>query len=63
MKKYLRILPFLAVTAADFWILPLFLDATGLQMAQSSADLLTFCCAIPIQLRVLRSLNGDKPRR
>ena len=44
-------------------ILPLFLDATGLQMAQSSADLLTFLCAIPIQLSVLRSLKADKPRR
>ena len=44
-------------------VLPMFFDATGLQMAQSSADLLTFCCAIPIQLNVLRSLREDKPRR
>lgn len=32
MKKYLRILPFLAVTAADFWILPLFLDAANVML-------------------------------
>ena len=43
--------------------LPIFFDATGLQMAQSAADLLTFLCAIPIQLHVLRSLKEDKPRR
>ena len=43
--------------------LPIFFNATGLQMAQSAADLLTFLCAIPIQLHVLRSLKEDKPRR
>ena len=37
-------------------ILPLFLEATGIQMAQSAADLLTLLCAIPIHLHVMRSL-------
>ena len=44
-------------------ILPIFLDAMGIQMAQSAADLLTFLCAVPIQLRVLRSFKEDAPRR
>ena len=44
-------------------ILPLFLDALGIQMAQSAADLLTFFCAIPIQLKVLKSFTTDNPRR
>ena len=44
-------------------ILPLFLDALGIQMAQSAADLLTFFCAIPIQLKVLKSFTVDNPRR
>ena len=43
--------------------LPPILEATGLQMAQSAADLLTFLCAVPIQLHVLRSFKEDKPRR
>ena len=43
-------------------ILPIFLDAMGIQMAQSAADLLTFLCAIPIQLQVLRSFKEDAPR-
>ena len=38
-------------------IMPLFLDKTGIQMAQSAADLLTFLCALPIQLRVLKTLE------
>ncbi len=37
-------------------ILPLFLDGVGLQCAQSTADILTLLCAIPIQLFVLKSL-------
>ena len=37
-------------------LLPLMLEATGLQMAQSVADVLTVLCAIPIHLGVLRSL-------
>ena len=44
-------------------ILPLFLDELGIQMAQSAADLLTFFCAIPIQLKVLKSFTTDSPRR
>ena len=44
-------------------ILPLFLDALGIQVAQSAADLLTFFCAIPIQLKVLKSFTTDSPRR
>lgn len=44
-------------------VLPIFLDAMGIQMAQSAADLLTFLCAVPIQLRVLRSFKEDAPRR
>ena len=44
-------------------LLPPFLGAMGIQVAQSTADVLTFLCAIPIQLRVLRSFKDDKPRR
>ena len=40
-------------------ILPAVLDMTGIQMAQSAADVLTFCCAIPIQTRVLRSFPAQ----
>ena len=53
---------FLSVARQGFFfipavlILPLFLEATGIQMAQSAADLLTLLCAIPIHLHVLRSL-------
>ena len=43
--------------------LPPVLGALGIQLAQSCADTLTFLCAIPIQLRVLRSFSEDKPRR
>lgn len=38
-------------------ILPALLGLTGIQMAQSAADLLTFVCAIPIQLHVLKTLE------
>ena len=44
-------------------ILPPILGATGIQMAQSAADLLTFVCAIPLQLRLLKTFSVDKPRR
>ena len=44
-------------------ILPPLLDALGIQVAQSAADLLTFLCAVPIQLRVLQSFKEDAPRR
>ena len=37
-------------------ILPLLLQETGVQMAQSVADALTLLCAIPIHLQVLKSL-------
>ena len=37
-------------------ILPSIIGVTGLQMAQSAADVLTFLCAVPIQISVLRSL-------
>ena len=41
------------------WLLTAALGFTGVQITQSCADLLTFACAIPIQLRVLRSLPED----
>jgi len=44
-------------------LLPPILDAVGIQVAQSAADMLTFLCAVPIQLRVLRSIKDDKPGR
>lgn len=37
-------------------ILPLLLDLVGIQMAQSVADLLTFLCAIPIHIYVMRGM-------
>ncbi len=37
-------------------ILPQFLGLLGIQMAQAAADFLTLLCAVPIQLRVLKSL-------
>lgn len=40
-------------------ILPAILDATGIQMAQPAADLLTFLCAVPIQIHVLRSFPKE----
>ena len=43
--------------------LPPLLGALGIQIAQSCADVLTFLCAIPIHLRVLRNFKEDKPRR
>jgi len=39
--------------------LPAILGVTGIQMAQSAADLLTFLCAVPIQIRVLRSFPKE----
>jgi Na+-driven multidrug efflux pump len=41
-------------------ILPLFLDLTGIQMAQSAADVCTFLCAIPIQIYVLRHMEEKR---
>ena len=43
-------------------ILPAILDVTGIQMAQSAADLLTFLCAVPIQIHVLRSFPNEQPK-
>ncbi len=40
-------------------ILPMLFGLLGVQIAQSVADVLTFACAIPIQLYVLRTL--DRP--
>ena len=37
-------------------LLPLLLDATGVQMAQATADLLTLFFAVPIHLHVMKSL-------
>ena len=53
----------LVATAVTWPIQKFILEATGLQMAQSAADVMTFICAVPIQLHVLRSLKEDKPRR
>lgn len=38
-------------------ILPAVLGLTGIQMAQSAADVLTFICALPIQFHVLKTLD------
>ena len=52
---------FLAVARQGFffiplvWILSWSLGLKGIQMTQSAADLLTFLCAVPIQLHVLKS--------
>ena len=56
---------FLAVARQGFffiplvWILSWSLGLTGIQMTQSAADLLTFLCAIPIQLHVLKSMPAQ----
>ena len=42
-------------------LLPPVLGALGIQAAQSAADILTFLCAIPIQLHVLHGLKEDQP--
>lgn len=41
-------------------ILPALLERTGVQMAQSLADVLTFACAVPVQLWVLRKLEQGR---
>jgi Na+-driven multidrug efflux pump len=52
---------FLAVARQGLFFIPLVLilsslfELTGIQMTQAIADFLTFCCAVPIQLKVLRS--------
>ena len=37
--------------------LPLFFDFLGVQITQSVADILTFCCAVPIQVTVIRRMK------
>ena len=37
-------------------VLPLFLDVVGIQIAQAVSDTLTFLCAIPIQLYILKHI-------
>ena len=44
-------------------ILPVFLDALGIQMAQSMADVGTFLVALPIQFTILRKLRRGELRR
>ena len=44
-------------------ILPIFLDAAGIQVAQSVADIATFCVALPMQLRILGKLQRGELRR
>jgi Na+-driven multidrug efflux pump len=39
------------------WILSSLLGLTGIQMAQSTADLCTLLCAIPIHLHVMRTIK------
>ena len=41
------------------WILSLTLGLTGIQMTQAISDVLTFLCATPIQLRVLKSIPTE----
>ena len=44
-------------------ILPIFFDATGIQMAQSVADVGTFLVALPIQFSILRKLQKGELKR
>jgi len=59
---------FMAVARQGCFFIPLvlILSATfgllGIQMTQSIADLLTFLCAVPLQLRVLKNLPEDLPQ-
>ena len=54
---------FLSVARQGFFfipmvlILPLFLELTGIQMAQSAADLCTLLCAIPIHIHVMKHME------
>lgn len=60
---------FLSVARQGFFFIPLVLilsavfGLTGIQITQSIADLLTFLCAVPLQLRVLKSLPPDLPKK
>ena len=70
MQSMGRVVPatFLAVARQGFFFIPLVLilsavlGLTGIQMTQSIADLLTFLCALPLQLHILRSLPQDLPQ-
>lgn len=59
---------FLSVARQGLFFIPLVLilsaafGLTGIQMTQAIADLLTFLCAVPLQLRNLRNLPNDKLR-
>jgi len=59
---------FLAVARQGCFFIPLVLILSstfgliGIQMTQSIADLLTFLCAVPLQLRVLKNLPEDLPQ-
>jgi putative MATE family efflux protein len=59
---------FLAVARQGCFFIPLVLilsaafGLVGIQMTQAIADLLTFCCAVPLQLRVLKNLPADLPQ-
>ena len=59
---------FLAVARQGCFFIPLVLilsavfGLTGIQITQSIADLLTFLCAVPLQLRVLKNLPADQPK-
>ena len=44
-------------------VLPFFLDALGLQMAQSVADLAAFAVSVPIHLSILRKLDRGELKR
>ena len=54
---------FLSVARQGFFfipmvlILPLFLDLTGIQMAQSAADICTLLCAVPIHIYVMKHME------
>ena len=42
------------------WLLSAWLGFPGIQLTQPTADLITFLCAVPIQLHVLRSMPTEK---
>ena len=42
------------------WVLNAWLGFTGIQLTQPAADVITFLCAVPIQLHVLRSMPADR---
>lgn len=58
---------FLSVARQGLFFIPLvlilseMLGLTGIQVSQSVSDLLTFLCAVPIQIRVLKSLPDNAP--